>query len=620
MSDDEKDTFISNNLPSLKTAVSSAISKSKVEIAKMYNRGKNGGTAWNTDTDTWKTIIFDTIADNFDDDHHSGFVDALKTSYASDASYYANLGKLASEEMALKDTDHWELYMSLYEASDANAYHEYTGVGIYEKNLKAASGNYDDMVLYQVHEVLLGVEVSTEANVAHWASFKATGFLGAVDSDGVGTAESTSGYGCGETTEAALIAAETSGSELIYHTCLKGTEAATLMGGFFYSHTMGTYESFILHLPTDYCSEFAGETVIGGKDIDIDGQYKIEYFLYLMHGWGESGYVLVEAAGTIEIMQSEDMSIDFLTICAEDSGSPYGGKTWYVNNLFTGYHMDMIVFELPDYVERKMALLPAGKGVFGFSMGAAGSLNIGFTYGNVYSGVAAFNGPIAPDKCFFYGTCHTYCGLDSFKCEIMWTSSQAAYNPYILMAAGGMLNSDGYYDPVAMAIATLATQYGIAQCAKTPNGGLYVQSTVDGELVGKGTTYCDDVYYMHGYEVCISDGGGWADLFHGAWDMLELTSDSTGWTDNAYFYLDASLYAVSSQGFYPSHNPMTGVVNPAQYYNMKYQFPLYRAETNKQMFDMKGGHLVFMLIACDINDQYGLAAMAQHSHPSSLVA
>jgi hypothetical protein len=243
-------------------------------------------------------------------------------------------------------------------------------------------------------------------------------------------------------------------------------------------------------------------------------------------------------------------------------------------------------------------------------MGAAGSLNIGFTYGNVYSGVAAFNGPIAPDKCFFYGTCHTYCGLDSFKCEIMWTSSQAAYNPYILMAAGGMLNSDGYYDPVAMAIATLATQYGIAQCAKTPNGGLYVQSTVDGELVGKGTTYCDDVYYMHGYEVCISDGGGWADLFHGAWDMLELTSDSTGWTDNAYFYLDASLYAVSSQGFYPSHNPMTGVVNPAQYYNMKYQFPLYRAETNKQMFDMSGGHLVFMLIACDINDQYGLAAMA----------
>merc|ERR1711907_368306 len=109
--------------------------------------------------------------------------------------------------------------------------------------------------------------------------------------------------------------------------------------------------------------------------------------------------------------------------------------------------------------------------------------------------------------------------------------------------------------------------------------------------------------------VCSDCGAGWTDMWHGAFDKLELSYDMVYWLDDTYFYLDSSQYAVSPQGFYPSHNPMTGEVNEEQYYHMKYQFPLYRAQSNKRMFEMAENQ-VFMLIACDINDQYGLAAMA----------
>merc|ERR1712028_276125 len=56
-----------------------------------------------------------------------------------------------------------------------------------------------------------------------------------------------------------------------------------------------------------------------------------------------------------------------LLIAPDDCASPYGCKHSYRNSEFVGHHMDMIVFELPAFIELNMGLLAYGKGLMGES-------------------------------------------------------------------------------------------------------------------------------------------------------------------------------------------------------------------------------------------------------------
>jgi hypothetical protein len=626
LSDAAKDAVISDKLPKLKKTVSAAADAAKNQVLAM---AKNG---WSTDTDDWEGLIIGAIGKNFG----SGLASQYKTAYWSDAvqskadgaafaSWAANqppgtpvtiptaMGDCDLQDMAhltheeCDEVKHNMIYTHLYVTAAGEpdgAMYGQTGIGMYMKGI-ADNGGYDGYVLSEALDIIAGIKDSTAMAIDNWDVFTSTGYIGAVVTKM--KVDDSSMYGCYTKSMAEFEGMNTNGGEMIESVCYGPTEGK-LMGGFFFSQIMGTFEAFIMQLPIDYCEMFGAASYYksdgkGGYTMDVDFgvSYKEEFFLYLMHGWGESGIVLVEAADTIFFLQASGNSINFLTIVAEDNGSPYGGKTWYVNNVFTGYHQDMIVFELPEYLEYNMGLKAWQKGIYGFSMGAAGSLNIGFTYSNIYGAIAAFNGPIDADECFICGYCHVYCGVDSFKCEIMWMSPMAAYNPYVIVAVGGFLETLGFYDPSAYGVATKTLETGITQCTEDHaivglKPGLLVDAMHEGAF-GEGITY-------H-----VMDGGIWD---YGQWaapDFGIVVSEAAMWDmySDPYFYLDPIKFTRSSSGFDPSHNPTTGAVNWEAFYSMYYQLPLQRAMNNKGLFNHG---VTFFLIACDFNDQYGLSDMA----------
>jgi hypothetical protein len=599
--DAAKNALIESSLPNLKNAVNDATAAASATVANMAANG------WATDTDAWEGVVMNAISKNFGysaasqyksaywADNLQAKMDALAGLAASQASYGGTTGDV--EETT---ENAFEIYSDLYSyaaGGPGSVVYDQSGLGLYEKGV--AELGYDGFVLSEANTIIASIASTTTEQIDSWDTFKTTGYIGAIETTTAAYGSST--YGCGTKDVAYYEGENTSGGEMVYHVCTgDGTgTAGKLMGGYFFSEIIGSYEAFIMMLPGDFCAEFGKsqydkvDSKTGKHYIDFGGAHKSEYFLYLMHGWGESGVVLVEASDTISFLMSDGAAINFLTICAEDNGSPYGGKSWYVNNVFTGFHQDMIVFELPEYLYASMGLDSWNKGIYGFSMGAAGSLNIGFTYSNVYGAIAAFNGPVEGDECFFCGYCHVYCGVDSFKCEIMWSSPQAAYNPYVIVAVGGYMQTMGYYDPSAYGIASLAASgsWAIAQCS-----GEFIVGKKGGELVA--------AYSKGGAKY----GGGEWDT--GAWYDLTLAAATMGDEMQAtYFYLDAALFTRSSSGFDPSHNPITGAQRTDAFEHMYYQFAMQRAYWNT---DILNHGVTFFLVACDFNDQYGLSDMAFH--------
>jgi hypothetical protein len=608
-SDEWKDNFIKDNLPKLKTVVANTLNDAMAEVDSMSKSG------WSTDSDTWGDIIFGNIAKTFD----KGLADQYAGAYASDmATAAANVAQ-AEQMMVTFEVSEEDMqaavdaYSELYTMGQNSLPLEFTGVGMYAKAMATAKGNYDQMIVNEVSDVLATIYYTTAEAVDSWATFEESGYIGKVFTGAFGALGE---YGCSKDSLSQISGKATDGGEMAYMVCEYEGGALNLMGGFFFSEILGSFEAFVMHLPPGYCSHF-GALSHTGKEITFD-KVLGEYMLYLMHGWGESGIVLVEAADTITGMSLEGWSIPFLTICPEDAGTPYGSKTWYVNTVFTGYHQDMIVFELPSYISAHMGMKDTGKGIFGFSMGAAGSLTIGFTYATKYSAIAAFNGPVDADECFFRGYCHVHCGVDAMKCEIMWSSSQAAYNPYVVVHVGGILESQGYYDPVNYGSAAKAGMLGYAGCQDVQVSSGKVGSAVWVPFIfSTETGRFKDGYHeqdaeagmeghVMGAYMVVDESGMMGESMESSFMYLPLTIAPISWA-TGYFYLNAVLFTRSSSGYNPSHNPMTGKPNKAAWYNMLYQFPLYRVEYSEDMFNYG---VTFFLVACDFNDQYGLYDMS----------
>lgn len=156
----------------------------------------------------------------------------------------------------------------------------------------------------------------------------------------------------------------------------------------------------------------------------------------------------------------------FIVTCPQDGSGPHGKKTWYLNNMFTGFHMDFIAWELRQYVESDTNVYNHNhphvrNGVFGFSMGGFGSFNLGFTYPSLFSIILDFNGPTDGSDCFYTKTCYVYCLLANFACEVMWTSLGIAYNPYVLIRNNVDLNSPNLLTPMTHGNAVHALVFGI---------------------------------------------------------------------------------------------------------------------------------------------------------------
>jgi predicted esterase len=220
--------------------------------------------------------------------------------------------------------------------------------------------------------------------------------------------------------------------------------------GYMFSSVLGYVEEFTIYFPPTYCDE---------------GSPKVPS-IFMLHGFGGDEEFLYFIARAMDycfsyfwsIGRSNDVTnslmappFGFVVTCPRDGSGPWGKKSWYLNTLFTGFHMDFIAFELRGFVWKEARVLGSGEsksGVFGFSMGGFGSFNIGFAYPGLFGFVGAFNGPSDGNDCFYTKTCFLWCMVDTVWCEILWSSVAIVFNPIVIMRAGSDINSPDSSSPM----------------------------------------------------------------------------------------------------------------------------------------------------------------------------
>lgn len=224
--------------------------------------------------------------------------------------------------------------------------------------------------------------------------------------------------------------------------------------GHFFSTMLGYVEHFTTFFPATYCSNDSPKIPsvfmlhgFGGDDgfvhyIARALDYAFQF--YWEGGVGGSG----AEAGSAGIMAPP---WGFTVTCPLDGSGPMGKKSWYLNTLFTGFHMDFIAFELRLYLIREARILHEQQnkaGIFGFSMGGFGAFQLIFAYPNHFGFGGLFNGPVDGNDCFYTDSCFMWCLVDPGFCEILWISIGIIFNHYVIMRAGADLNSPNSASPM----------------------------------------------------------------------------------------------------------------------------------------------------------------------------
>jgi len=369
----------------------------------------------------------------------------------------------------------------------------------------------------------------------------------------------------------------------------------TLVGGYFFSEILGTYEAFLASVPGSYC--------MLAKDLEeIESGTTVAYgfYVYYLHGWGESAGLLAEIAPFLETlsMQPEMIIPSLVVVAPDDNSSPFGGRTWYRNSDFTGYHVDMIVFELPVFIGASTGLTAVTSGLFGCSMGGVGAYSILMTYPWAYTGAVPFNAPTESNPCVAYGTCHLECLVDAFMCELVWTSVGVAFNPFVLVGVGAVMQSAGYYMPFGFGIAHAASISEHASCLTSEHSviakgsGRFMNNMPDREGPKGDSNMNSPPRYAFGYD----------------------SSDLDGITGEAYFWLDPNWFIVVTQGFSPTHNVHTDAENcnaaftEGRLIDLVKAMPLWRLDDYGTVFSNNGA--TFLFVSTDSNDDFDIDAMA----------
>jgi len=295
--------------------------------------------------------------------------------------------------------------------------------------------------------------------------------------------------------------------------------------------------------------------------------------------------------------------------------------------------MDLICFDLPQYLETSVGMASLGKGLFGFSMGGFGAISIAITYPTLFLGAALFNSVLDADTCMWYGYCHTYCGVDSLLCDIKWTTTHVAFVPYIVMANGTPLSSSGSYDPVSYGIAVKvmalsdpgAACYGgssgisfslVAPPVAEEGGRRLLQDGPADRIISTVSrtgmtdlTYHTDGSVKYGFmestrrdleSATASSGSGFA----GA----RLTYFEPFSTRESFYYLDAVTYTRATSSFSPSFNPATGVIQQTTWNHFIELQPAHRLGHSGQN-SLDYAPLV-ILVSVDSDDPYDLPTQA----------
>jgi hypothetical protein len=533
--------------------------------------------------------------------------------------YLADEGLPATWKAALEKED-------LYATSGLAEYHERV----------ALLGSYDAFIVQEASMVVVQLVVAAEAASASWTQFAQTGHFGAA-ATGETTTQGSGTYACTGMTESEIAAAEmrlndsNGPTDVLTNFC--DDLQASLIGGTFFSPVLGGYDSFVAHINRDILC--AGQSPKPASDVGV-------WYLYFLHGWGESAFVMFEMEPVIEfiiagLVQTRPGSglANLATFVVNDMGCPYGGKTWYANNIFTGYHMDLIAFDLPAYAESTLSLAALGKGLFGFSMGGFGAVSISLTYPALFVGSAFFNAVLDGNPCFWYGYCHALCGLDHMDCDMKWTTIHVAFAPYITVSAGSVLSSTGSFDPVAYGVAWLALESGSASCLDSSfsitdkytamTGRTYTTGSMAGAaavadavadavtnpgrqgpivFTGSGTMLMRDNNVLSGgylppgsSQALKTDAMG-----PGYFNTGMISFGSSPAAPYYGYYLNIIDYTRSAQHFDPTYNTQNDARQNAAWSAMLHKQPLHRIGAGKGWSSTDN----FILVSCDVTDPYHL--------------
>jgi hypothetical protein len=515
-------------------------------------------------TDTMTSSFFDAFATS----PEVAYAELMSSNYFTMegiTAIWLGMAENAASDMAemvafLNDSEamgQMEAHMALMAATEAGS------AGSFEEIL-AASDAGSEMT------VSAGLIVDNEEMEAQVANFMAGEFE---------EPEINDGFACGDME---------AGDFASYNTDMFAEAGATcdagilLLGGYFFSSFLGSFEAFLTLVPSIYCTPNNLAKIGSGASF-------YGFFLYYLHGWGESAGLLAEIYDFLESIISDANMVykEGLTIIApDDNATPFGGRTWYQNSDFTGYHTDMIVFELPAFAEQSLGLATTGSALFGCSMGGAGSYTLFMSYPMLYNGLVAFNGPTESNPCVIYSSCHLECLVDAFMCELVWTSVGVAYNAYVLMVPGASLVTTGYYSPTAYGIADV-TSASVAEC--TAFGPVVLSA---GKFSNLGMTLePKSTPVMWGADFGISP-------------VPEMS--------DPYFWLDPYWFVIATQGFEPTHNIHTDAEDCDIITSLLLSMPLFRLDLYPTALSSTsiGTYPMFIMASTDANDQFGIAEMA----------
>mmetsp|Transcript_24031 Transcript_24031/g.29081 ORF Transcript_24031/g.29081 Transcript_24031/m.29081 type:complete len:1668 (+) Transcript_24031:41-5044(+) len=280
--------------------------------------------------------------------------------------------------------------------------------------------------------------------------------------------------------------------------------------GTYFSMILGGFDSFSVYLPPTYCAAHQIIPDVSKAVADPSFSSMMDYVM-LLHGWGGSSVFLTTMAGVLHFAfhgtPTDHAAGQGFNACATvaDVGSgcknvaypggfailapdgntgPLGGRNWWMNSEFTGFVMDYVVFDLPNYMILHLGMGARSIGVFGFSMGAFGALSAVNTYTGNVAVIYAAAAPMYPNNCFFAYQCHMICATDLVYCELLFTSFGQVLNSYVIVWQDSLVVSASATDPLSSGIAfhMLKSGSGIVEC------GYYRLNEIDGQnFYGVGT-------------------------------------------------------------------------------------------------------------------------------------
>jgi len=463
------------------------------------------------ETASWGCSAFDTISE---DDSWGVYLGQAKhvasvvtgCNLPSVAAVYANQNKQAWDNAQTE-----KLHSQVYEV-----------VAGYELAGRWANGEETrstmDILSAEFQNLVVTVETALSSAVEQWAYFKSSNDWDMAKEAPIKhlVTESPGGghYGCTTNNIGDLEQATTKLSVHAYDSC--DHDQATVhrqpfFSGTYFSKILGGFDNFAIYLPPAYCLSYM-DAVNQDERFALDPNTNSDIYVpplmrkllatfsavgdyvIMLHGWGGSSSFLSSSAtvmdyafrgkvlgkmdpdhaftACIHVGQSDCTSLSFpggfFVLAPDGGGVPLSNRMWWTNSEFSGMVMDYIVFDLPSYMTYGLGLEARSVGVFGFSMGAYGSLAIVTTYIQNVAAIFAANAPMYPNDCFFAYTCHHICITDLIYCELLFTSFGQILNSYVILWSQSFVVSSGSTDPMGAGVANTLAYYGngapLAEC------------------------------------------------------------------------------------------------------------------------------------------------------------